>query len=485
MKRKKLRRIILGIFLVFFGLICYFFSKYSLHDIKDAFYTLIHKGAGELYADFSAITGEMKCLHGINNGPKSGYQGSVSSDEWELDATQLYREMGIPVVRTHDSEYPYGQDQFIDIHCVFPDFSKDAEDETAYNFEKTDQYIEAIIDSGAEVFFRLGESIDHSGDDLYINPPGDYKKWAQVCEHIIRHYNEGWADGYEYDIKYWEIWNEPDNEQNWTGTKEEYFELYKETAIYLKNMFPDIYIGGYAAANCSVETITEFLQYIKEGEEAPLDFFSWHTYTATPWAYWENAKTVRDLLDQNGYENTKSILDEWNYLKSWEDYEGTADMIQSARGAAFMASSMIIMQYSSIDAALYYDGQFTDLWCGLYKSEEQKLPGYRVFRFFNEMYQQGYQVQMNDYVSEGLEGIYAMASTGESGDSILIASYSEDMETETATEVQLAFKGERKQATVTRISEKYPEGITTNHTWLFNRTVLRIEPGEVIFIELH
>ena len=40
------------------------------------------------------------------------------------------------------------------------------------------------------------------------------------------HHNEGWADGFNYGIEYWEIWNEPDfdkddasNKRTWGGTK--------------------------------------------------------------------------------------------------------------------------------------------------------------------------------------------------------------------------------------------------------------------------
>ncbi len=32
-------------------------------------------------------------------------------------------------------------------------------------------------------------------------PPADFNKWAIICEHIIRHYNEGWADEYLYSIE--------------------------------------------------------------------------------------------------------------------------------------------------------------------------------------------------------------------------------------------------------------------------------------------
>ena len=75
-----------------------------------------------------------------------------------------------------------------------------------------------------------------------IDPPKDFGKWARICEHVIRHYNEGWADGFHYGITYWEIWNEPDNgptvarNQMWTGTAEQYYELYDVTARHLKSV---------------------------------------------------------------------------------------------------------------------------------------------------------------------------------------------------------------------------------------------------------
>ena len=36
------------------------------------------------------------------------------------------------------------------------------------------------------------------------------KKWANVCKHIVMHYNAGWANGFYYNIKNWEVWNEPE-----------------------------------------------------------------------------------------------------------------------------------------------------------------------------------------------------------------------------------------------------------------------------------
>ena len=436
-----------------------------------------------LFVDFEKMTGEIKPLNGINNGPKNGYSGDSEEDSWQLDATQMYKDLVIPIVRTHDSEYTYGQDKFIDIHCIFPDFSKNVEDPGSYNFSYTDKYIEAIIETGAEVFFRLGESIDHSGDNLYINPPADYMKWAQICEHIIRHYNEGWASGYEYDIKYWEIWNEPDNDLMWTGTMEEYTELYKTTASYLKKIYPDIYIGGYAAAECDEDIISGFLQSLSsDRENVPLDFFSWHTYTSDPVSYRENAALVREILDENGFENTISILDEWNYVKNWEDLDGITEMVRSVKGASFIAASMITMQNSKVDMAMYYDGQFAYddfAWCGLYSADTEKLPGYYVFDFFETLYRQKKQVYLSK--SETLDNIYGLAVSGEKN-CILLTNYKDE---ENITSVfRLSFTGDRNNAIITRINEKSHERKTTKQKAFFNELVISLKSGETVFIEL-
>ena len=48
-------------------------------------------------------------------------------------------------------------------------------------------------------------------------PPKDFEKWAHVCLNIVKHYNGGWDNGFHDQIKYWEIWNEPDGSAFWTG----------------------------------------------------------------------------------------------------------------------------------------------------------------------------------------------------------------------------------------------------------------------------
>ena len=90
------------------------------------------KQRGVLEINFDKRIGEIKPLNGINNGPVSGYSNDSGNALWKLDVTELYQDMQIPYVRTHDTEYPYGQDLFIDIHCIFPDFSADVNSPQSY-----------------------------------------------------------------------------------------------------------------------------------------------------------------------------------------------------------------------------------------------------------------------------------------------------------------------------------------------------------------
>jgi len=177
-------------------------------------------------------SGPLKKLHGVNNGPFSF--GSL------VDVTEHFRNAEFPLVRLHDVNWPHAWE--VDIHTIFPDFGRDPEDPASYDFERTDTYIASILETGAKIVYRLGESIEHTKKKYYVHPPADYEKWAKVCVGIIRHYNEGWANGYHYGIQYWEIWNEPDNPDNqvmWTGTPEQYYDLYRVASLAIKRHDPD------------------------------------------------------------------------------------------------------------------------------------------------------------------------------------------------------------------------------------------------------
>ena len=188
--------------------------------------------------EFDKKIGKVKPMHAVNNGPD--YR--MGADE-TYSNINLFRAAGIPYVRNHDASYyaTYGGEHTVDVHAIFPDFSKDPYDEASYDFPITDEYTKSIVYGGSKVFYRLGSKIEHNIKKYGTLPPKDFNKWAVICEHIIRHYTEGWANGFNFDIEYWEIWNEPDldpddsnNKRTWGGTAAQFYELYKITAKHLK-----------------------------------------------------------------------------------------------------------------------------------------------------------------------------------------------------------------------------------------------------------
>lgn len=440
--------------------------------------------APTLTVDFSEPVGEMKPVNGINNGPRSHAEIDDGQIEWALDKTDFYIDCAIPFVRTHDTEYPDGMDRFIDVHCIFPDFSLDPDDESAYHFGYTDQYIENIQETGAEVFYRLGESIAvTTADAVYQYPPENFEKWADVTAHIIAHYNNGWNNGFEYQIRYWEIWNEPDQARQWIGTPEQYYELYRISAIRLKEQFPEILIGACAPASVTEENLQAFLNGIQRvGSQTPLDFIDWHIYMDSPDKIENRASLVRRVLDANGYEETLSILGEWNYVENWDDLENTWKTIREPRMAAFYASCLIAMQKADIDGAMYYDGSLTSdyaPWCGLYDEKGNLLPGHNGFQKFSELVKLGTQSRTTSRTDLSDYGIYTCAASGTDKDALLISNLNPQI-----VRFQLNCNSSHHSAVIYRCNSETYGGLRQEEINLTEMPVIEMQSGELIYLEV-
>lgn len=376
----------------------------------------------------TAECGSIKLMNAVNNGPV------VSKNDQVRDNFQAYKNCCIPFARTHDAafESAYGGEHTVDISAIFPDFSKDVNDPASYDFALTDYYLGNIRAAGTQVFFRLGQKIEHNSRKYNILPPSDYKKWARICEHIIRHYNEGWAGGFHWDIRYWEIWNEPDldrdneawkiNPRTWGGSTEEFFKFYSTVALHLKKQFPELKIGGPAIAH-SEKWAADFLKYMS-GHKVPLDFFSWHIYDTRPGSFVSKAGRIRKLLDENGYGVVESILDEWNYIKDWTGaFQSSINTIMSLKGAAFMAAVLQSCQNAPVDMLMYYDAR-PSAFNGLFDYYTYApLPSYYVLYAWNKLLRLGNQLPAE---SSDTDVYVTAASDGKGRTAILVSRCNDD-----------------------------------------------------------
>lgn len=304
------------------------------------FHTINYNGIS-INIDCNSINGKIKFFGDINDGPLPVGNGA--------DITEQYREIGINFIRTHDFYGP------TDISSIFPDWNASVYDAESYNFSSSDVVIKSIVENGFNVFYRLGESA--SDNKSRAMPPKNFTKWAEICKHIVMHYNNGWNNGYYFNIKYWEIWNEPDLKGFWNGTAEQYYKLYETTAKMLKEYNSSLKIGGPCIASVKNENFTKgFLDYVVS-HNIPIDFFSWHMYDSNPYNYYKASLYVRELLDSYGLYDCENINTEWNIdiLSPQRDKD-------NEKNAAFTASCLIAFQNCEIDHAFRYRGTQGNNW---------------------------------------------------------------------------------------------------------------------------
>ena len=380
--------------------------------------------------NFKEKVGAIKPMHAVNNGPVCKV-GDVTQGWNDSNNLKAYTEAGIPFARTHDASFcaSYGLEHSVDVMAIFPRFEADVNDPASYDFVCTDDYMQMIEMAGTKVFYRLGHRIEHEVKKYGTLPPKDFQKWAEICEHIIRHYTEGWANGFHMDIQYWEIWNEPDldpddstNKRTWGGTKAQFFEFYHIVATHLKEKFPHLKIGGPAVAG-KMDWAEDFLAQLK----APLDFFSWHVYAHTVEKVADRAARMRAALDKNGFAETESILNEWNYVTGWETHplRYSHKKQRELKGAAFNLGVMTACQQGSVDMLMYYDARPTG-WNGLFDPAalDHCYKAYYAMYAFNELYKLRNAVKAETVGENG----YALAACKGDEAAVTLCHYDDDDE---------------------------------------------------------
>ena len=171
----------------------------------------------------------------------------------------------------------------------------------------------------------------------YISPPRDWTLWSELNARLARHVIERYGVD---EVAQWgfEVWNEPDLDVFWTGTKEEYFRLYEVAARAIKAVEPRLRVGGPATA--AVHWIEDFLRHASAAD-APLDFLSTHTYGNAP-------LDLRPALRRFGLSDVEIWWTEWGV-----GHTHFAPVHDSVYGAPFVLRGLKAAQ-DSVDYLAYW-----------------------------------------------------------------------------------------------------------------------------------
>lgn len=182
--------------------------------------------------------------------------------------------------------------RYLRFHGLFQDdmgiYREDAFGNPIWGWQYVDEVYDFLMDAGIRPFVVLDfmpEVISSAPKTIYweranITPPKDWQKWYELVHRTVCHFRDRYGED-EVAEWFFEVWNEPDG-FFWTGSRQEYFELYKHAANAVKAASPRFRVGGPSIAG-ETEWIDSLAAYCRE-HATPIDFITAHCYCLKPFA---------------------------------------------------------------------------------------------------------------------------------------------------------------------------------------------------------
>jgi len=191
----------------------------------------------------------------------------------------------------------------------------------SWNWEWLDLTIEAIQRVGAEPIIAIGGASHQGGKIIYWLPPGmtgnydstyypNPEDFGNYAVEIVKHVNIDKG----YDVKYWEIWNEPHP----CASIGNFTSLFNKTQEQMRNVDPDTSIK-ISTDRMNVKPLADYFVDHAEG----VDFISFHKYDLhATCMYPHNESNINNEFyppnDKLGWYKDETIMDNVDKLYKWD-----------------------------------------------------------------------------------------------------------------------------------------------------------------------
>lgn len=301
-----------------------------------------------------------------------------------------------------------------------------------FNWALVDKVYDFLVEVGFDPIVELNPmpTCMASGDKTFfyykmnITPPSEMAEWEQLIAATAAHFIERYGLARVRRWKF-EVWNEPNlNNQFWSGTIEEYYELYAASARAIKAVHPDLQIGGPAAAGGAM--VLPFAQWCRE-HDVPMDFFSYHFYPmgeygiyawregspAAPGEFFaDEFRNTREGLTEAGFGDIPHIITEWNIQHCGPNgkskWVGSDDVVRLFGCAAVLHHNLHtephvdVLGYWTASDVMHearvthrrYDDR--NQYYGLLNLAGEPKPAYHAFAFLNRLTGPRYSIELPD-----------------------------------------------------------------------------------------
>ena len=306
--------------------------------------------------------------------------------------------------------------KYIRFHGLLSDdmgvYSEDKNGKPIYNWQYIDELFDFLHSIDMKPFVEVGFMpgwLASGSQTIFwwkgnVTPPRDYQKWNNLIKALVEHWTERYGEQ-EVASWYFEIWNEPNLKGGFfTGTQQDYFKLYKETATAIKSVSGSYRVGGPATAGNA--WIPEMIDFCAQNK-VPIDFISTHDYgvkqgfldatgnsgtvlSQDRYAIANHMRHSKEQIERSAMPNLELHYTEWSasYTPSdpiHDSYHEAAYILNTIKRAAPDVNSMSYWTFTDIfeeagPRATPFHGGF-----GLINYEDIKKPAFYAFKYLNEL----------------------------------------------------------------------------------------------------
>ena len=219
-----------------------------------------------------------------------------------------------------------------------------------WQFDRLDRYVLQAQKHGTRILFPLGGTPTWASAQPrmpsnyqlgFTAEPANTEDWRTFVRTVVMRY--------KHRIQAYEIWNEPNLRDFWTGSMDQMLELTREASEIIRALDPEaVLVSPAATADYGIRWLEDFL---KKGGGKYVDVIGYHFYvnphTRLPEEMVPLVQLVRQILAENGVAE-KPL---WNTETGWLP---PAKFASEEMAAAFLARAYILAWATGIQRFYWY-----------------------------------------------------------------------------------------------------------------------------------